>query len=124
MKVLDPGHCYLLDVLDGDAPEELTFVKRVGDKYPGNTDAYSGTTLQEVLRACIDRVKYVNAQIPDFNNNDVLYHLRATILALEQRAYVRHGILCDLLITEIEDLPVNSHGHLWKEDMHDDGGTD
>lgn len=52
MKVLDPGHVYGLANLD--LPEEgvlrrrhigLTFVKRVGDKYPGNTPpAHFGTT--------------------------------------------------------------------------------
>jgi hypothetical protein len=115
VKVLDPGHHYLLDALDNGGPEELQFVKRVGEKYPGNTDAYSGTTLQEVLRVCIDRVKYVNRQIPDETNDSVITVLRMAIYWLERRAYRRHGVEFDLDMRGIEDLPVNSHGHLWKE---------
>jgi hypothetical protein len=125
MKVLDPGHSYLLDSLDGGGPEELTFVKRVGEKYPGNTTAYSGTTIQEVARVCIDRLKYVDNQIPDDRNYYAMTLLREVIYSLEERAYDRHGIEFDLKWGGcIEDVPVNSHGHLWKEDMHDDGGTD
>lgn len=66
MQVLDPGHEYLLNCLDGKSPWQhcLTFVKRQGAKYPGNTSAYRGTTSQEVLRALVDRARYVNNQFP------------------------------------------------------------
>lgn len=95
MKVIDPGHDYEIAVLDAD-PERplrhhLSFVKRVGEKYPGNVGHHAGTTIQEVLRALIDRVKYVDGQIPDVRNSMVLFFLRRAIWLLEDRAAERHG---------------------------------
>lgn len=92
MKVLDRGHLYELDTLDRvDGPEErcnqLRFVKRIGDKYPGNqAPGYEGTTTQEVLRALIDRTNYVNAQEWHVENIDVVLALRHALLRLEERA--------------------------------------
>jgi hypothetical protein len=62
MKVIDEDHKFDLATLDGYEPIRLTFVKRNNppDKYPGNKDAYPGTTTQEVLRALINRSLYVN----------------------------------------------------------------
>lgn len=115
MKVIDPGHTYVLRLLDDERSfrpfrypfgSTLIFVKREGANYPGNIGSHSGTTTQEVLRALIDRTKYVNNQIPDERNKQVLYHLRSAILELEIRAAQRHGRLLDLSIfDQIEDQP-------------------
>jgi len=100
VKVVDPGHLYILRELDGsqfNEPVYLTFVKRKGPNYPGNEDAYAGTTLQEVLRACCERLRYVGKQGEILNqpeneaNTTALGHLREAILALEVRAAKRHG---------------------------------
>lgn len=91
MKILDPGHTYELNHLDGENKSILTFVKREGDNYPGNVGEYEGTNLQEVLRALIDRVKYLNNQIPCSQNEQIITNLRHSIFLLEQRAAVRHG---------------------------------
>lgn len=91
MIILDPGHRYQLHHLDGYATEILTFVKRQGDKYPGNTSSYEGTNIQEVLRALIDRVQYINKQIPDKRNDYVLESLRNAFYWLENRAAFRHN---------------------------------
>lgn len=91
MKILDAGHKYELDHLDGGDIETLTFVKREGDNYPGNVGHYEGTNLQEVIRALIDRVKYLDNQIEDHRNASVVYHLQLCIASLEQRAAERHG---------------------------------
>jgi hypothetical protein len=64
MKILDAGHRYQLDHLDGDNVTELTFVKRSGAMYPFNIGEYEGTNVQEVLRALIDRTEYLNRQKP------------------------------------------------------------
>lgn len=56
MKVIDPGHVYDLRSLDGEQLNRLVFVKREGPSYPGNVGHYPGTTMQEVLRALIDRL--------------------------------------------------------------------
>lgn len=65
MNTIDPGHRYRLFHLDGARSTFLQFVKRVGEKFPGNQPpAAQGTTLQEVYRACLERSMYLNAQRP------------------------------------------------------------
>lgn len=87
MKVLDPGHLYQLACLDGDRTEFLQFVKRVGARYPGNElPAYPGTTMQEVLRALIDRAQYVNRQISCAETEAAIGLLTAALLLFEVRA--------------------------------------
>lgn len=92
MKVLDPGHRYQLDTLDGDLDVQIAFVKREGPNYPGNVGAHPGCTVQEVLRVLIDRVKHVDTQKPDFLNRAVLNNLRVALWYLEARAAARHGL--------------------------------
>jgi hypothetical protein len=91
MRVIDPGHEYVLDSLDGDAPQRLVFVKRQGPKYPGNVGSHPGTTIQEVLRALLERLAYVNAQIPCAETEAASGMLTTALVLLEQRAARRHG---------------------------------
>jgi len=107
MKIVDPGHTYELEWLDGKPfpgtyyvdgvltytnPSRLTFVKREGAKYPGNAGSYPGTNMQEVLRALIDRIKYLDAQIRHDYNAFVLQNLRSSLFWLERRAAELKGI--------------------------------
>lgn len=89
MKVLDPGHRYLLGNLDETGTDHrsvLQFVKRVGDGYPGNEPpAYGGTTMQEVLRALIDRAAYVDNQSPCWETQAAHRFMVAALELLEQR---------------------------------------
>lgn len=114
MRVIDPGHEYLLNSLDGGEPVLLTFVKREGEGYPGNIGHHPGTNLQEVLRALIERVKYLNNQIPDARNWHVLLYLREALFELEQRAAERHGrVLSYFKLDEIEfQLTCSKCGHI------------
>lgn len=91
MKVIDPGHEYLLDSLDGEQTNRLVFVKREGEKYPGNVGSHAGTTIQEVLRALIERCRYVNDQIPCRETETATRCLIAALRVLEERAARRHG---------------------------------
>lgn len=91
MKVVDPGHSYLLDSLDGGNPIPLIFVKREGPKYPGNRTHHPGTNMQEVMRALIERCQYVYNQIPNRETEFVIENLRICIIELERRAADRHG---------------------------------
>jgi hypothetical protein len=93
MKVIDPGHYYELNVLDGDLPlpAYLRFVKREGPGYPGNKGQYPGTTCQEVLRACVDRLEYVNKQQPSHYTQEARSLIKDAIYNLEMRAAERHG---------------------------------
>lgn len=99
--------------LDGDETSNvLTFVKRVGEQYPFNLPpAYEGTTSQEVIRALIDRSKYVDMQRPHEVNARVLVLLREALFLLEKRAAETRGdevalleALSDPLTRSIEHL--------------------
>lgn len=91
MRVLDPGHRYALGTLDGEVYVGLQFVNRVGPGFPGNIRAHPGTTTQEVLRALIDRARYVNAQIPCWQTGVSVVLMRLIIWLYEHRAAKRHG---------------------------------
>ena len=92
MRVIDPGHLFELDHLDGRDTELLRFVKRIGDKYPGNAaPAYEGTTMQEVLRALISRSQYVNTQRPCMQTALAIKLLREALRCMEIRAARERG---------------------------------
>lgn len=113
MRIIDKGHTYALRVLDGVEEVVLTFVKRVGKKFPGNDGApYSGTTNQEVLRALIDRTKYVDNQMHDSRNHMAIDYMRKSLFLFEQRAASMHG--CNLVGVplDIENCRVAQNGHL------------
>src|SRR4030095_12291812 len=117
MKVIDPGHKYELDNLDGSLKTSLTFVKREGNKYPGNTGHYEGTNLQEVMRALIDRTKYLNSQIYDQRNLAIINKLRECIWLLEDRAASRHSREFDFWPDNIEFVPTCKYcGHIGCEE--------
>lgn len=93
MEVLDPGHMYKLSTLDGDVDVVLTFVKRntPAEHYPGNDSAYPGTTLQEAIRACLNRLRYVDNQYRAPENMQVECGLQMALAGLERRAARIHG---------------------------------
>lgn len=93
--VKDAGHRYDLFAIDGEHKQELRFVKRFDLdrpwKYPGNTSAYPGTTLQGVLRVLLDRFAYLQGQIRSPYNTINIFILRCSLWLLEFRAARRHG---------------------------------
>lgn len=94
LVVKDAGHVYLLHRLDAllNESETLVFVKRLGIKYPNNFGyAHSGTTIQEVCRALIDRFKYVHSQDWYWINPVCISALRIILNLLELRAAKRHN---------------------------------
>lgn len=110
MKVLDPGHKFALDIFDfgENAITMITYVKRVGDKFPGNEPpAYPGTNLQESHRAEISRVKYLDNQDPCPENQIILSNLRDNIRLLEERAARRHGRKPDRRLYDAYDRETN-----------------
>lgn len=88
MKVLYPGHLYMLDQLDTGPETQLQLLQFV-QRRPLHP-ARSGTTNQEVCRALIDRVQILNAEKPWSGNADILHHLREVIFLHEVRAHQRH----------------------------------
>lgn len=116
MKETEQGHTYELQVLDAEAinlVHNLIFVKREGKGYPGNRGHHSGTNIQEVLRACIRRVKYLNSQIACTENEGVLLCLKQALYWLEVRAARQHGRELIIDMSWIEDMPFcNKCGHI------------
>lgn len=122
MRVIDEGHIFMLSELDGGDEQALTFVKRVGTGYPGNSGApYAGITTQEVLRALISRAKYVSHQADTLgdtdsvtDNQEVIRLLQEAMLVLEIRADRRAGRQpCTFMSEYIENASYcHSCGHI------------
>ncbi len=100
MKVIDPGHEYELDSLDGEQPNRLVFVKREGPGYPGNVGHHPGTTMQETLRALIHRAEYVNNQTPCPETLYAIHMMKHAVFSFEVRAAERHGRKISFTIEE------------------------
>lgn len=103
MKVNTPGHNYTLDHLDGNQVTTIQFVQRVPLHEP-----LEGVINQEVLRVLIDRVKFLDKEMPWDGNKDILMHLRKALALHENRALLRH-IEKDGL--EVENIVTGSDGH-------------
>lgn len=82
MKVIDVGHEYDLDSYDGGEPMRLTFVK---------------TNCQEVIRALINRVQYLQKQEECGENRIIIELLRRSLYQFEVRAAEQHGRLESLV---------------------------
>lgn len=125
MEVVDPGHVYSLKHFDTKQAKTvpfniLTFVKREGDKYPGNVGHHPGTTTQEVLRVLIDRIKYVDNQLPCKENERVLYYLRLSLTYLERRASRIRGKTIYPVVDGVENISIcDTCGHILCTEKHD-----
>lgn len=97
MEVLDQGHRYRLISLDGKHDQELRFVKRFDPdrpwRFPGNGEAYAGTTMQSVIRALLERARYLQSQVWCVENIFIVGFLRACLWLLEFRAARRIGMI-------------------------------
>ena len=87
MHAIDPGHVYELRELGGGT-QTLRFAKRSGGAIKYNEE-WPGVQTQEVLRALIDRTKYLNDVLPCVETRDALWHLRMALFMYEVRAYRR-----------------------------------
>jgi len=102
MEVLEEGHIYSLNALDCNGTETLCFVNRnKGNKHPG-------TNNQEVLRALINRVQFLNKQIPWRGNEEIISHLRKALVLHESRHIER---LVDRRLMNPENVPTGKDGH-------------
>lgn len=119
MRIIWPGHTYEVEEYDNPYPQpddklqQIRFMHRVGDGYPGNEGIeHSGTNSQELIRVLIDRTKYLHNQIPAAENRGIIENLRTALLLYELRAARRHGR--ELLWKElpIEFWPTYKDGHV------------
>jgi hypothetical protein len=97
MKIIDPGHEYLLDGVGGASTQSIVFVKNEGEKYPGNVGFHSGILTQELLRVCIDRTKYLNSQGSCLETEHALGAMRQALAWYEVRAARCRGTHIDAL---------------------------
>ena len=104
MKVIDEGHKYLLD--DNKTPTNTTTITFMKDANI-NGDGYEGTTNQEVLRALIDRIKFLEGQVHHRFNAVIINHLRMALVLHEERHLER---LVDRG-ESIEDIVPKDTGH-------------
>lgn len=86
MKVLDPGHEYILEGVGDTDVQQIIFVKNEGPAYPGNVGFHGGILTQELLRVCIDRTKYLNAQGSCMETELALAAMRQALAWYEVRA--------------------------------------
>ena len=103
MRELTAGHKYELDHLDGEAKSYLNFVNR------NEGEEEEGTVNQEVLRALIKRVYFLDGQINWELNEKIVYHLRMAIALHEARALIRKVEKHNL---KIEDLELDTDLHI------------
>jgi hypothetical protein len=116
MKVIEAGHVYELNVLDGSTPMVLRFVNR-----EAGTE-HDGTQTQEVLRAIIDsleclidRTNHCDNCLPWEGNERIIKsmseaqrQLRLSLLHHEQRALERKMVKG----WKPETAPTGEDGHL------------
>lgn len=122
MKVIDPGHIYKLQSFDGKQDNRLVFVKRCDppEKYPGNYDAHPGTQVQEVCRALIERLHYVNNQFMCNETEISIRLLRQVITLLEMRNARKKGYELPI-VSIIEIVPTCPKcGHIYCRE-HEEG---
>ncbi len=102
MEVIEKGHKYRLQSIDGELNQELTFVKRFR-----GTENHAGTQTQDVLRCLIDRTVTLDAEKPWEGNKEILMHLRMALVLHESRALsrkVEKGLIePEKILTDKED---------------------
>lgn len=86
MKIIDPGHEYLLEGVGGAEPQKIVRVKNEGEKYPGNVGFHGGILVQEMLRVCIDASKFMNDQGPYMETELAISAMRQALAWYEVRA--------------------------------------
>jgi len=105
MRVIDAGHTYELDNLKEVGVSLLSFFKdsELHDK------GQSGPSVQEVMRAVIDRVQYLDSEKPWAGNAEIIQRAREIIVLFEMRALFYKVVKGEL---EIEKLPLGDDGHI------------
>ncbi len=85
MNILDPGHCYKLDLFD-DSTEgiQLQFIKK--EEVDGELKTtVNGTTNEEVIKALVDRLRFLQKRLASRENAIVITKLEEALMWLEKR---------------------------------------
>lgn len=100
MKVIEPGHIYQLQHLDGSGAGLLVFVNRE------TGTEHEGTQTQDVLRVLIDRTQHCDGCLRWDGNDKIIHHLRMALALHEARALERKtekGVLKPELVQTGDD---------------------
>ena len=113
MEVIDPGHIYHLKGLGG-GDQTLTFMKRSGGAIQYDEE-WPGLQVQEVLRALIDRSKYLHDVLPCNETADAVWNLQRALYMYEVRAARRKEEAVNREAPEHDD---TQHGKSWRKNPH------
>ena len=102
MKTIVAGHEYELDNIRDDGCQKLNF-RNINN----GADAV-GTSNQEVVRALIDRVKFLDNQVHWHGTELILQHLRMVIALHESRHLER---MAQKKEYDPEEIEINNRGH-------------
>jgi hypothetical protein len=123
MKVIEPGHIYDLNTLDGDGkPLRLTFVNReLGTEHPGTQTQEVLRTIVDLLSCLIDRTNHCDACLRWEGNDKIIKSLseaqrQATLAILhhEQRVMERKFDKGEL---DPSNFPTAEDGHFRLQDV-------
>jgi hypothetical protein len=88
MRVINPGHHYMMQGVDGGGEQPITFVRRrdsLGELL-AQSERSGGVLCQEVLRVLIDRVLYLYTEDPCDEDTEIIRCLRRALVLFETRA--------------------------------------
>lgn len=88
MKVIEPGHLYEVENVDGDGTQLIQFVHRRDEdaRLLPEDQRKEGIQSQELLRVLIDRTLYLHAEQPWSENVKIIQNLRDALRIYEARA--------------------------------------
>lgn len=130
MKVITPGHTYMMYGNKGTASTTLQFY--MDPAIHGGVEQ-AGTTNQEVARVLIDRLLYLEDELPWGGDLHMVDNLRDLIIMHEVRAGTRKGLCSIELMVRlttlnrqwlvatgrgIEQSQPRRNGHIYPEDCH------
>ena len=80
MRIVEKGHHYFI-ANKNDGYQEIKFVNTVSGE--------DGVIIQEVLRCLIDRMLFMDNQLPHDFNKSVIFNLRQSLVLMESRHLLR-----------------------------------
>ncbi len=91
MKILTPGHHYLLENFErkDGPPQPLQFIEKKADESGALVTINDGTTNEEVLAVLIDRLQSLSAKLPSRQTSIAITKLQEALMWLENRTSER-----------------------------------
>lgn len=92
MQIIDPGHTYHLDNVEGGV-QELSFINKApaSDTDPTLVTVQNGTTNEDVLNVVLDRMHFLDEKMPCDENKQVITCLENALTILATRTADRQA---------------------------------